>query len=72
MPGLVKNFNIGIYSDINLMNVKLCMMVVLIECYLFLALSVTLTIFQDHSNVEQFLLNILCSYPNKLKLCKIV
>ena len=43
---LVQNFDIGIYSDtINMINVKLCMMVPLIELYLFMPLSVTLTIF---------------------------
>ena len=46
VSGLVKNINIGIYSDtINMINVKLCMMVPLIELYLFMPLSVTLTIF---------------------------
>ena len=35
--GLVENFNIGIYSDtINVTNVKLCLMVLLIELYLFI------------------------------------
>ena len=54
MSGLVESFNIGIYSDtINVKNVKLCMMVLLVELYLFIPLSVTLTIFQGHSNVEQ-------------------
>ena len=52
--GLVENFNIGICSDtINVVNVKLCMMVLLIEHYLFKPLSVTLTIFSVHSSVEQ-------------------
>ena len=48
VSGLVKNFTIGIYSD------KLCMMVLLIELYLFISLSVTMTIFQGHSSVKQF------------------
>ena len=53
MSGLVRNFNIVIYSDtINVVNVKLCMMVILIELYLFLPLPVTLTIFERDSNVE--------------------
>ena len=53
--GLVANFNIGIYSDtIKVINVKLCMMVLLIELYLFIPLSVTLTIIQGHCNVKQF------------------
>ena len=52
---LIKNFNIGIFSDtINLINIKLCMMVLPIELYLFIPLSVTFTIFQDHSNVKEF------------------
>ena len=55
VSGLVENFNIGIFSDtINMINVKLCFMVLLIELYLFIPLSMTLTIFQDHSNVEHF------------------
>ena len=40
-------------NTINVIIVKLCMMALLIELYLFIALSVTLTIFQGHSNVEQ-------------------
>ena len=52
--GLVKNFNIRNFSDIiNVINAKLCMMVLLIELYLFIPLSVTLAIFQGHSNVKQ-------------------
>ena len=50
----VKNFNIGIYSDtMNVINVKLCTFDG-IELYLFIAVSVTLTVFQGQSNVEQF------------------
>ena len=44
VPGLVKNFNTGIFSDtINVIKVKLCVMllVLLIELYLFIPLSVT-------------------------------
>ena len=53
MSGLVKNFNTGIHSDtINVTNVKLCRMVPPSELYLFIPLPVTLTIFQDHSNVK--------------------
>ena len=53
--GLVENLNIEIDSDtINVINVKLCMTVLLIELFLFIPLSVTLTILQGHSNVEQF------------------
>ena len=45
VPGLVENFNIGTYSDtINVMKVKLCMIALFIELYLFLPLSVTWTI----------------------------
>ena len=44
MSGLVKNFNIGIFLDtINVINAKLCMMVLHIELYLFITLSVILT-----------------------------
>ena len=55
VSGLVGNFNIWIYSDtVNVINVQLCMIVLLIEHYLFLPLSVTLTVFQRYSNVKQF------------------
>ena len=48
-----KNFYIAIFSDtINLINVKLYMMVVLIELYPSIPLSVTLIIFQGHSNFK--------------------
>ena len=60
--GLVKNFDIGIYWDmilINVINVKLFMMALLIELYLFIPLSVTWIIFQGHSNVRQLQLKIL-------------
>ena len=50
-----KNFNTKIYSDTtNVIVVKLCMMALLIELYMFIPLSVTMTIFQGHSNVKQF------------------
>ena len=53
LTGLVRNLNIQIYPDtVNVIYVKLCMMVLLIELYL-------LTIFQGHSNVEHFKLKIL-------------
>ena len=53
VSGLVENFSIGIYSNnINLINVKLCVMLLLIDLYLYISLSVTLTIFRGHSNVE--------------------
>ena len=52
---LVENVNTGIYSDtINVINVKLCMVVVLTELYPFIPLSVTLIVFQGHSSVKQF------------------
>ena len=52
---LVKNFNIGIFSDaINMITVKLCTMAVLTGLYLFMLLSVTLTIFQCNSSVKHF------------------
>ena len=37
---------------------EFCMMVLMIELYLFMPLSVTLSILQGHSNVEQFYLNL--------------
>ena len=73
VPRLFENVNIGIYSDtINVINVKLCTMVLLVKLYLFILLSVTLTIFQGHRSVKQFKLKIVCSYPIKLKLDRIV
>ena len=55
VSGLVENFDIGIFSGtINVLNVKLCVMVLHIEVYLFSTLSVTLTLFQGHSIVKQF------------------
>ena len=55
MAGLVKNFNFEIFSDtMNVTNVKAGLMVLFIELYLFIPLSVTSIIFQGHSNVEQF------------------
>ena len=54
-----KNFNIAIFSDtINMINVRHCMMVSLIELYPFIPLLVTLIVFQGHSSVKQFLGNI--------------
>ena len=48
-----KNFNIVIFSNtINMITVKVCMMVVLIELYLLIPLSLTLIIFQGHNIVE--------------------
>ena len=49
-----KNLNVAIFSDIlKIINVKLCMVVVLIEHYPFIPLSVTLIVFQGHSSVKQ-------------------
>ena len=48
MSGLVEKFNIGIYSDTTkVINVKLCMMVLVIELYLFIPLLVTVTVFNS-------------------------
>ena len=56
MSGFVKNFNTGIYSyTVNVIIVNFFMMVVLIELYLFIPFSVTLTIFQSHSNIKMVL-----------------
>ena len=66
-------FRLGIYSDtINMVNVKLCMMVQLIELYLFIPLSVTLTVYKGHSNVEQFYLKLLCSCQIKLNFVELL
>ena len=54
VSGFVENFNIEIFSDtINVINVKLCMMVLHVELYLLITLSVTLTSLQGHSSVKQ-------------------
>ena len=58
IPGLpLGDFNTEIFSDtINVMNaikVKLCTLVLHIELYLFITLSVTLVPFQGHSSVKQ-------------------
>ena len=54
VSGLVENVNTGIFSDtVNVINAKLYMLLLLIELCLFIPLSVTLTIFQGHSNIEQ-------------------
>ena len=48
----VRNFNVVIFIDaINMINVKLYMMAVLTELYLFIPLSVTLVLFQGHNSV---------------------
>ena len=50
-----KNFNVTISSDtVNMINVKLCMMVVLVELYTFIPLSVTLIVLRGHSGVKEF------------------
>ena len=55
VSGLVENFNIGISSDtMNVINVKLFILVLYIELYLFIILSVILTLFQGHSSVKKF------------------
>ena len=55
LSGLVENFNTGIFSEkINVINVKLCMKALHIELYLFITLSVSLTLFQGHCSVKQF------------------
>ena len=54
-----KKINIAIFLDtINMMNVKLCTMVVLIELYLFSTLLVKLTALEDQSSIKQFELKI--------------
>ena len=68
LGGTVANFSGTIY----VINVKLCMMIVLIELCPFLPFSVTLIVFQGHSSVKQFELKMLYSYPIKLKVCTIV
>ena len=55
VPRACQTLDIELFLDtINVINVKLCMMVLPIEIHLFLPLSVTLTLFQGHSCVKQF------------------
>ena len=69
-----KTFKVAVFSDtINMINVKFCMMVLLIELYPFTSLSVILIDRISRSQQCQTLLTeILCSYSIKLKLCMIV
>ena len=63
-----KNFNVAIFLDtVYMLNVKLCMIIVVIELYPFIPLPVTLTL-QGQSCVKLFQLKILCFYQMKLKL----
>ena len=63
--GLVENFNIEIFSDtINVLNLTVCMIALLIELYLFIPFSVTLTIFQGHRSIIIFVVVLL----NQLRL----
>ena len=51
---VAKMLNIAIFSNIiNTVNVKLCMVVLLIELYLFISLPLTLTKFQGCSTVTE-------------------
>ena len=61
--GLSKSLTIGFsQTTINVINVKICVVVLHIELYLLVTLSVTLTLFQSHSSVKQ----------TKLKHCRVV
>ena len=66
LSGVAKKINIVIFSDtINVINVKLCMMLLLIELYLFILFSVMLTV-ELISRTQQcltLLIECLCSYP---------
>ena len=66
VSGLVENFNIrGFLDIINMIYVKLCMMALLIELYLVIPFSVTLTILQGHrcDRNKNYKLRILDSCP---------
>ena len=54
MSGCAENVTLGFFSNTNKCDAKLGMLVQLIKLYLFIPLSVTLTIFQCHSSVKQF------------------
>ena len=52
---LCQKLYIGSFSDtMNVINVKLCIVLLHIEFYLFIILSMTLTEFQDHSSANSF------------------
>ena len=52
---MAKTFIVAIFLDtVNVINVKLFMMILLIELDLFIALSVTFVVFQGHSNFKKF------------------
>ena len=64
------HFDVGIFSDTtDVVNIKLCIMVVLIEVYPFIPLSVTLIVFQRHRASDSFNWKFKLV---KLKLCTIV
>ena len=66
-----KSVNVAIFSDaIKMDDFKICKVVVFIELYPFIPLSVTLIVFQGHSSVKQFSLENVCSYPTKLIMLK--
>ena len=71
---LAEEFNVWISSDtINVIKVQLCMIVLLIELYLIITTFCDIGHISSHSNnVEQFQLKFVCSYPIRLKLCRIV
>ena len=55
VSSLVKNFNFGIFLDTKrVINVKVCMMVLLFELYLFIPLSVSLTYFKVTAMLNNF------------------
>ena len=63
---MTQTITVAILPDaINMINVKLCMMVVLTEFYSFIPHSATLIVFQGHSSVKQFSLKMLCFCPIK-------
>ena len=54
-PYLAKTFNIAIFFDmVNMIIVKLGILVVPVELYSFIPLSMTLIVFQGHSSVKKF------------------
>ena len=54
-----------------MVNVKLCKVVLVVDLYLRVPFSVTVTISEGHHSVKQFELKVLCSCPVRLKLCMI-
>lgn len=55
-----------------MVNVKLCMVVLVVDLYLCVPFSVTVAVFEGRHSVERFELKATCSCLIRLKLCMIL